>query len=111
AAECQVVALASAVVVGLPAAWVGAVVWGRHPATGGVRPSNRRRIHVVGRGGLGVLPAAGRVIGQLAGAVGACRLGGGPLKTSRDSARSTKLLGTRSAAKSGGDLLPRWQHC
>ena len=111
AAECQVVALASALVaVGLPAAWAAAVVWARPPATGGVPPSNRRRILVVGCVGLYVLPAAGPLIGQMTVAAGACRLGGGPLKTSRDSARRTKLLGTHSAAKSG-DLLPRWRRC
>src|SRR5690606_11989086 len=111
AAECQVVALASALVaVGLPAAWVAAVVWARPPATGGVPPSNRRRILVVGCVGLCVPPAAGPLIGQMTVAVGACRLGGGPLKTSRDSARRTRLLGTRSAARSGG-LLPRWRRC
>src|SRR5690606_37066913 len=110
AAGCRVRALASALVVGLPAAWVAAVVWARHPATGGVPPSNRRRILVVGCVGLCVLPAAGPLIGQMTVAVGACRLGGGPLKTRQGSERRTKLLGTRSAAKSGG-LLPRWQHC
>src|SRR5690606_37983815 len=109
-AECQVVALASALVVGLPVAWVAAVVWARHPATGGVPPSNRRRILVVGCVGLYVPPAAGPLIGQMTVAVGACRLGGGPLKTRQGSERRTKLLGTRSAARSGG-LLPRWRRC
>src|SRR5690606_3325535 len=111
-AECQVVALASAlVVVGLPVAWVAAVVWARPPATGGVPPSNRRRILVVGCVGPCVLPAAGPLIGQMTVAVGVCRLGGGPLKTSQGSARRTRLLGTRSAGRSGGDLLPRWRRC
>src|SRR5690606_27112388 len=110
-AECQVVALASAlVVVGLPVAWVAAVVWARRPATGGVPPSSRRRILVVGCVGLCVLPVAGSLVGQMTVAVGVCRLGGGPLKTSRGSARRTRLLGTRSAARSGG-LLPRWRRC
>lgn len=111
-AECQVVALASALVavVGLPVAWVAAVVWARPPATGGVPPSSRRRILVVGCVGLCVLPAAGPLIGQMTVAVGVCRLGGGPLKTSQGSARRTRLLGTRSAARSGG-LLPRWRRC
>src|SRR5690606_18678360 len=110
-AECQVVALASALVaVGLPVAWVAAVVWARRPATGGVPPSSRRRILVVGCVGLCVLPVAGSLIGQMTVAVGVCRLGGGPLKTSRGSARRTRLLGTRSAARSGG-LLPRWRRC
>lgn len=113
AAECQVVALASALVavVGLPAAWAAAVAWARPPATGGVPPSNRRRILVVDCVGPYVPPAAGPLIGQMTVAVGACRLGGGPLKTRQGSARRTKLLGTHSAAKSGGDLLPRWRHC
>src|SRR5690606_27171229 len=111
-AECQVVALASALVaVGLPVAWVAAVVWARRPATGGVPPSNRRRILVVGCVGLCVLPVAGPLIGQMTVAVGVCRLGGGPLKTSQGSARRTRLLGTRSAARSGGGLLPRWRRC
>src|SRR5690606_23391259 len=83
----QVVALASALVavVGLPVAWVAAVVWARLPATGGVPPSSLRRILVVGCVGLCVLPAAGPLIGQMTVAVGVCRLGGGPLKTSRGS--------------------------
>jgi len=51
---------AGSLVVGLPVAWVAAVVWARPPATGGVPPSSLRRILVVGCVGLCVLPAQGR---------------------------------------------------
>src|SRR5690606_39031426 len=98
------------VAVGLPAAWAAAVVWARPPATGGVPPSNRRRILEVGCVGLYVLPAAGPLIGQMSVAAGACRLGGGSLETSRGPARRTELRGAHSAAKSG-DVPPRWRRC
>ena len=70
-----------------------------------------RRILVVGCVGPYVLPVAGSLIGQMTVAVGVCRLGGGPLKTSQGSARRTGLLGARSAARRGGGLLPRWRRC